>query len=335
MTVAGGLADRGVSDRGVSHPDVASHHGAGPAATTDSADREPVTPALRSRAVNGGEAPHHLARTSLLVVAVISCGLALHLTVLSGLQHRSAQRSAFDRLRLELAQGTAPVGQKDQKGRTLTSGTPIAILDIPSIRVRQVVVQGTTGTALMVGPGHRRDSPMPGQAGTSVIFGRQASYGGPFGPLHQLRKGVRITITSGQGASTFVVTGLRRAGDPGVAPLPSGHGRLLLVTATGTPFVPSGVLRVDADLLSPTLPAAASVIGGRDLGATEQILATDTSALWALILWLEVLIAAAAAISWSWINWGHHQTWIVFLPVTALVGTFASNQFMRLIPNLL
>jgi len=52
----------------------------------------------------------------------------------------------------------------------------VALLSIPAIGISaMVVVEGTTPENLTLGPGHLRDTPLPGQAGISVIFGSSSS----------------------------------------------------------------------------------------------------------------------------------------------------------------
>jgi LPXTG-site transpeptidase (sortase) family protein len=271
----------------------------------------------------------------MILLTALAAALVVHLVLISGLEHRSAQQRSSDRFRYELAQGTAPVAQTEQSGKLVELGAPVALLEIPSLHVREVVGEGTTGTVLMDGPGHRRDTPLPGQSGTSVILGRAAAYGGPFKHLHQLQPGATITVTTGQGVSKFSVIDKREGGDPAPPPVTSGRGRLVLVTATGLPYVPGGVLRVDADLDTQTFPTPASVIPSGSLPSSEAPLGNDTSTLWALVLWLEALVLVVVAIVWSWNRWGRHQTWIVLAPLAVLISLYVVNEFMRLLPNLL
>ncbi len=272
-------------------------------------------------------------RTALLLLLVIAVSLALQVTVIGGLQHRAAQTEAFASLRSALANGTAPVAQMNASNQPLPLGTPVALLEIPSLGVREVVGEGTSPGVLKAGPGHRRDTPMPGQAGSSVIFGRAGAYGGPFKGLDRLKKDAKITLTTGQGVSTYTVIGERRAGDPRPPPPGKAKGRLQLVTATGAPFVPSGVLRIDADLTSETF--VTPPLGAGSLPKSEQPLGTDQSTAWALVLWLQALILVAVGAVWSWNRWGRHQTWIVLLPLAALAGLGVSGQLLQLLPNLL
>jgi hypothetical protein len=108
-----------------------------------------------------------------------------------------------------------------------------------------------------------------------------------------------------------------------------------LETATGAPFVPSGVVYVDADQVSPVLVSAGTGVPAGALPSDERPMATETGTPWALVLWLEALVVVAVAIVWSWYRWGRAQTWIVFLPLTVLVGFYLSAQIARLLPNLM
>jgi hypothetical protein len=269
-----------------------------------------------------------------VLLAVLSFTLLLQLLVVSSFQQSAAQERLFDRFRSQLANGTAPIGPTDAANRELAPGTPVAYLEIPSIGLRQVIVEGTSASALLDGPGHRRDTPLPGQTGASVVFGRRAAFGGPFARLDQLEPDDVILVTTGQGEFEYTVIGVRAEGDPIPAPPAPDASRLLLATADGRPFLPDGVLRVDADLVGDAVGGPARLATSADLDADEQLMAADTATLWALVLWMQVLIALAFGAVWSWHRWGHVQTWIVFLPPLILVGLATSGEVARLLPNL-
>ncbi|MFJ2720917.1 sortase [Streptomyces sp. NPDC087437] len=292
-------------------------------------------PALLRTRVRSVPAVRHIARGALLSLAALLLGITVQLLFLSGVQERAAQHTAYDELRNALALGTAPVSQTDQQGRLLAPGTPVALIDIPSLRVRQVVLEGTDSGVMTDGPGHRRDTPMPGQAGTSVLMGRAAAYGGPFERLADLAEGARFTVTTGQGAAKYQVVGVRRAGDPAPAPLASGQGRLVLATATGPSYMPGGILRVDADLVSAPFETPAAVIRPGTLPESEQPLARPAGVPWPLVMWLQALLVAAVAAVWTWHRWGRHQTWIVFAPVVAVLGLQVATRTTELLPNLM
>lgn len=276
-----------------------------------------------------------LARGTLLTLAALLLGLTAQLVLLSPMQHRAAQQRAFDELREKLALGTAPVAQTDQNGHLLALGTPVAIIDIPRLHVHQVVLEGTDSGVLADGPGHRRDTPLPGQAGTSVLMGRAAAYGGPFGDLGTLHQGDTFTVTTGQGKAAYRVLDLRWAGDPVPVPVAAGKGRLVLVTATGTPYLPSGLLRVDADLTSPTAQTPPATIQSGTLPKAEEPMASRSGIPWPMVMWLQALLLVSVAAVWAWHRWGRHQTWIVFAPVVAVLGLQVAGQVTQLLPNLL
>ncbi|WP_328671073.1 sortase [Streptomyces sp. NBC_00328] len=293
-----------------------------------------ATPAPRP-VVRSVTAVRHLARGGLLTLAALLLGLTAQLLFVSGLQERAAQHTAYDSLRAQLALGTAPVAQTDQQGDLLAPGTPVAIVDIPALHVRQVVLEGTDSGVMTEGPGHRRDTPMPGQAGTSVLMGRAAAYGGPFEHLDELAAGDTFSVTTGQGKAKYQVFGVRRAGDPAPAPLDAGKGRMVLLTATGPDFMPGGVLRVDAELVSAPAQTPAAVIRSGTLPESEQPLARPGGVPWPLVMWLQALIAVAVAAVWAWHRWGRHQTWIVFAPVVAVLGLQVATRVTELLPNLM
>jgi LPXTG-site transpeptidase (sortase) family protein len=259
----------------------------------------------------------------------------LELLVVSGLQQRAAQQGLYDSFRSQLALGTAPTGPTDFEGDVLAIGDPVAYLEIPSIGLRQVVVEGTTPSALFDGPGHRRDTPMPGQEGIAIVMGRRSSFGGPFARIAELDEGDPIRVTTGQGTFDYEVLGVRRDGDPSPELPESGQSRLMLATADGAAFVPDGVVRVDADLTTEAVGGSALLIGPGSLPGTEDLMASDTDTLWALVLWLELLIVLVAAAIWAWHRWSRAKAWVVFLPPLLLVGLLVSNEAARLLPNLL
>ncbi|WBM79642.1 sortase [Cryobacterium breve] len=124
-------------------------------------------------------------RSALAIVAILIFGFLANLTVLGQLQHIVSQQQLTNTFRYELSQGTAPVSEGTVDKVLLTAGTPVAVLDIPSIDVHEIVVEGTDSGTLRTGPGHRRDTPLPGQSGISVLMGRAAAYGGPFARLQE------------------------------------------------------------------------------------------------------------------------------------------------------
>lgn len=290
----------------------------------------------RATAVRIPPSPSHKALSlGLSMVSVILFGQIINIMLVSQLQHATTQTRLYEQLRTGLAEGSAPLGQTNHDGTLVAPGTPLALLSIPVLNLHEAVVEGTSSRELMDGVGHRRDTPLPGQSGTSVLMGRAAAYGGVFGRLTGLAPGERFTVTTGLGVAEFEVTGHRRSGDLG-PPVPTGdEGRLTLTTAGGPAFLPGEVLRVDAKLLSKTVPKAAQVLYPASLKAAELPMGSDTSDLVGLLVCLELLILASLAAVWSWYRWGQRETWLVFLPTLGALSVLTGTQVSLLLPNLL
>lgn len=292
----------------------------------------------RSARRAGGSTRRTVLGTGLVLLGLTLLGFLAHITVISAVEHARAQRVAYAEFRAELSAVTAPTGQVDAQGQLLALGTPVAYLSATGLGLeREVVFEGTTAEVLTRGPGHRRSSVLPGQPGIAILYGRAWAYGGPFGGAKDLAVGSTIVVTTGQGEHTYRVSGSREDGDP-VPPSPDvskGQGRLTLVTAVGLPFAPSGAVYVDADLVSPAVPAGPRALQSADLLPSEAALASDPSAWPVVFLLLQGLAAAALALTWCSRRWGARQTWLVGVPVLVLLGVKASGEIVRIFPNLL
>jgi LPXTG-site transpeptidase (sortase) family protein len=275
-----------------------------------------------------------VASYGLTLLSVVLLSLLANVTVVSQLQHFTAQHSLYDQLRLSLAEGSTPIGQLDAQGHLVARGTPIALLEIPDLGVKEVVVEGTASRQTKVGVGHRPDTPLPGQPGVSVLMGRAAAYGGVFGQLDRLAAGRTFTVTTGQGRSTYKVIGVR-TGTVKLPALVGSAGRLTLVTAAGSPFLPHGVMRVDADLVSTAYPRPAVAFAGGVIDDAEQGLAGDPSRLFSLSWLLELLVVVAVGAVWVWKRWSHQAALVVVGPVVAAVGLACADRICDLLPNLM
>ena len=266
-----------------------------------------------------------------LTCALLAAAMVGYLLWVSALPQARSQEQLYGQLREQLALATAPVGG------AIEPGVPVALIEAPSIGLRQVMVEGTASDQMRHGPGHRRDTPLPGQPGAAVVYGHSVAYGGPFGSIVWLLPGDIITVTTGQGPFTYQVTGVRRAKDPLPPPLQAGHSRLILVTAEGDgwrhDWAPDHVVYVDAAMSGDTVLGPA----GRpaSIPTSEKAMQGDPDAFIPLVLWLQLLGASAAAATWARIRWGGIQTWVVGVPVL-LVGVWgAMDSAAQLLPNLL
>jgi len=280
-------------------------------------------------------ARERIARTSLMIVAALMLGFGANMLLLGHVQHLVSQQQLSNEFREQLAEGTAPVSEGTFDDVLLSDGVPVALIEIPSLGVKEVVVEGTSSTVLKSGPGHRRDTVLPGQIGTSIIMGRAAAYGGPFGRIQELAPGQKFSIITGQGRQAFEVIGVRYAGDP-TPPAPAvGTSRLILETARGAAFVPSGIAYVDARLVGAAEDPGPRLTRFATLPPEDLPLASDTSTVWALVFALQFLLATELGAVWALARVGAQKTWVVFAPATLLAGLFVANQVAILLPNLL
>lgn len=279
-----------------------------------------------------------VASTAILILGATLLGFAVWIAFGSRLYYDRVQHDAYANFRAQLGQAIAPTGptEADASGKQqlLRSGTPVAVLSIPEIGFNAVVLEGTSSDVLEGGPGHLRDTQLPGQIGYSEIFGRRTAYGGPFARLSSLSPGQVFTVTTGQGVTRYRVLDLRRAGDV-VPALNPGAGRLVLVTADGPPFAPTGVLRVDANTVGQPKPAPTMVISSSNIGSGELVFGTESIAWVPLVLWGQGLVLAAAGVSWLGSRWGRWQAWIVAVPVLGYFSLEVADQIGRLLPNLM
>ena len=89
------------------------------------------------------------------------------------------------------------------------NGDVIARMEIPRIDLDWFVVQGVGVDDLKKGPGHFRETPMPGQLGNAAIAGHRTTHGAPFGNVDELEPGdlIIVTMANGAGVFTYSVTG--------------------------------------------------------------------------------------------------------------------------------
>jgi sortase A len=258
--------------------------------------------------------------------------LVLFAVYFSAFEENHSQHNLYAQFRAELAGETAPLGG------VIAQGSPVALLTLPAAGLHnEVVVEGTSGTDLARGPGHLPGTPLPGQVGVSEIYGRALTFGGPFGSLGSLHAGDTATVTTAQGTEHFRVIDVRRPGQPEPPGLAAGQSRLLLVTAQGSGWrsgwAPSQILYVDAALTGKALPAPAPVAVA--ISHSEKAMASDTSGLNDLVLWLEALLAVAVGSVWLVTRWGISRTWPVAVPLIVATLWAASAAALPLLPNLM
>jgi sortase A len=266
--------------------------------------------------------------TSLTVMAVVVAWFLVQLMVLGGIEQGRAQDRLYGEFREQLAAGTAPTGG------IIAPGAPVAVMSIPSLDWEQVVTEGTSSGVLLDGPGHRRDTVLPGQAGVSLVYGRSSTFGRPFASLLSEGAGKEMTVVTGQGKATYTLGPVRRAGDP-MPPAPSGAAsRVTLVTADGSSALrPGDVVYVDATLKGESFPAP----GGRlnAIAPSEMAMAGDKTVMPSLALSLGALALATVGVLVARRRFGLARTWLVGAPVIIALAWLSADLATYLLPNLL
>lgn len=261
------------------------------------------------------------------LLGVLVLGFVAYLYWLSGFQEARAQTGMYASLRAELSAGLAPLGSASSG--PITPGAPVAILNISAIGVHnQVVVEGTTPENLTLGPGHLRSSALPGEKGIAVLYGRRATFGGPFAQVPQLRPGEQIQVTTGQGTSTYAV---KVIGDSKyrilIDPAPN---QLILLTADSS-FAPSHYVEVEASLTS--TPRANP--GGRPaISPAEVALGNDPTALIQCMAWAMALALVSVGGTYLFVRWSRWPAYLVIVPVAIAVTWNLYQSLAALLPNI-
>lgn len=71
---------------------------------------------------------------------------------------------------------------------------PVGEISIPGIGVKWMIVEGSDDAALTKGPGHIRETQLPGAGENFAVAGDRVLYGAPFLNLDDVRVGDRITV---------------------------------------------------------------------------------------------------------------------------------------------
>lgn len=169
--------------------------------------------------------------------------------------HQSSLRKEFVRGAPTLLGPTVPTPRATAVPRTSKAkrGHALARLLIPKIGVDVIVVEGVTLDDLAKGPGHYRETPLPGSPGSTGIAGHRTGWGAPFYNLDRVRTGDTITLVTKAARYIYRVTGRTIVKPSAVWVLdgdPRSRAGLTLTLTTCTPrFTARDRLVVWADLV--------------------------------------------------------------------------------------
>lgn len=181
---------------------------------------------------------------------LVLCGLVFEFGI-SGLAAQQSQEGM-----LPVFKAAAQTTELGVPTASAAPGGPVALLSIPRLGFKRLVVEGSSPENLKSGPGHLRVSPMPGEFGNAVLLGRRTTYGAPFHDLNQIHHGDEISVTTGQGRFTYLVRDVGRVAAGDADPLRGTlDSRLTLVTSDPA-YVFTGRLVVVAMLQGQPLAVA-------------------------------------------------------------------------------
>jgi sortase A len=213
----------------------------------------------------------------------------------------------------------------------VATGQPEAILDIPAIHLRQVVVKGTSATDLTLGPGFMVGTAPIGTRGNAVIAGRRTTAGAPFRQLLSLRAGDRFTAVTSYGNFGYEVIRVGIAAPGSRDPVsPSTKAELTLVTSN-PPYLSTGRAYVVASLT--TRSARAPKLRGAP-SASVRGLSGDSDAVLPSILWGVALACCGAATFVSYRRWRAQLAAVYLLttPVVLAIALLWCESLFRLLP---
>ena len=129
------------------------------------------------------------------------------------------------------------VEEYQQPARTVGVGDAALLLQVPALRLDQVVVRGATPALLEGGPGWREGSAPPG-TGNTVVLGRSTRWTHPFAQLSKVPKGASIYLRTRDGrVYKYQVLYVKRLRSGLTSVMdPTGRNRVTLITSAGGPF---------------------------------------------------------------------------------------------------
>jgi hypothetical protein len=256
------------------------------------------------------------------VLSIVGITLVLFLGYLFWFTGIKADRAQHELLNeFTSAQAAIPLS-----GKLPPIGAPAAILTIPQLGLKEVVVQGAGPAQTAQGLGLVSGTARPGTIGNAVIVGRRLTAGAPFAHLNELRRGDRIEIAAGLGLIHYVVSSAGTVGPGQKSPAsPVNKPQVTLMTNGGS-FSSNDIYYVVARQI--TAPGAAGKPNTKP-SASQLGLAGDSGALPGVIIFglLYVGFLAGAVIA---LKRRRDQFWTIYLLTLPVVLALALCWFQSL-----
>jgi sortase A len=199
---------------------------------------------MKERARRRFDAALGLIGRTFITAGLLLLGLVVYQLWGTGLEQSRAQSRLLDEFATLIASPPTTVADSSVDptgGMTIPVDAParptsaLALLEIPSASVADVVVNGATVSALRHGPGHISGTALPGEPGNSAIAGHRTTYGAPFADLDDVEIGDDVFITTRNGRFTYTVNEVKIVGPKRTDVLRPREGRTLLTLITCHP----------------------------------------------------------------------------------------------------
>ena len=116
------------------------------------------------------------------------------------------QNELLEAFESQLAEGDNENTEEEVNLDSINGYTPIAIMEIPSIRLKQPVVEGVTEDVIKYFLGKFPESAMPGEVGNFSVAGHRVSdFTDAFINLYKVKPGDNVIVTTKDGKYTYEV----------------------------------------------------------------------------------------------------------------------------------
>ena len=116
------------------------------------------------------------------------------------------QNELLEAFESQLAEGDNENTEEEVNLDSINGYTPIAIMEIPSIKLKQPVVEGITEDVIKYFLGKFPESTMPGEVGNFAVAGHRVSdYTDAFINLYKVKPGDNVIVTTKDGKYTYEV----------------------------------------------------------------------------------------------------------------------------------
>lgn len=120
----------------------------------------------------------------------------------SGAAAQDRARREWEAMQAEAAYAGVAAAALQERDVPLVHGRPVARLQIPKVRLDEIVLEGIDDEAMNGGPGHYPGSPLPGYAGNSIISAHRDRH---FRNLGDVFVGDTIVTQAGSKVTRWVV----------------------------------------------------------------------------------------------------------------------------------